>query len=113
MAKTRRTRWVMLFLVATLRTCTVSFSDSKGRGTFSVQVTAQSTYEAAARALKLFREEPWCTESACATGYLEVTVRAPEIWYKILLSDLERWLEQSGGSPREIALRQELQKLVE
>ena len=99
--------------MATLRTCTVSFLDAKGEGSFSVQVTARSRYEAAARALKLFRDEPWSSESAYATGYLEISVRAPEGRYKILLADLERWLQQSGGSPREIALRQELQKLFE
>jgi hypothetical protein len=98
--------------VATLRSCTVSFSDSKGEGTFSVQVTAQSIYEAAAKALKLFRDEPWSSDSSQATGYLEIFVRAPEVRYKVLLSDLERWLEQPGGSPRELAMRQELKKLL-
>jgi hypothetical protein len=98
--------------VATLRTCTVSFSDSKGLGSFSVEVSAHTIYEAAARALKVFREEPWSSDSAHATGYLEVSVRSPEVRYKILLDDLKRWLEQPGGSPREISLRQELQKLL-
>ena len=102
----------MISLVATLRSCTVSFSDAKGEGTFSVQVTAQSIYEAALRALKLFREESWSHDSSHATGYLEVFVRSPEVRYRVLVADLERWIEQPGGSPREIALRQELKKLL-
>jgi hypothetical protein len=99
--------------VATLRTCTVSFLDPTGEGTSSLEVTAQSKYEAAARALKLFRDEPWCSQAAQATGYLEISVRAPEVRHKILLADFERWLQQSGGSPRDLALRQELRKLLE
>jgi hypothetical protein len=40
-------------------------------------------------------------------------VRAPEVRHKILLADFEQWLKRSGGSPRDIALRQELRKLLE
>lgn len=103
----------MLSLVATPRSCTVAFYEPDGSGRFAVDVNAESTYEAAVRALKLFREEPWSAEAAWATGYLEVSVRAPEIRYKILLADLEEWLARPGGSPREMVLRQELRQLLE
>ncbi len=63
-----------------------------------------SIYEAAARVLKVFREEPWSSDSVQATGYLEVSVRAPEVRYKILtgrseiLARTTRWI-----SPRDLA----------
>ncbi len=78
-----------------------------------MEVTAESTFEAAIRALKLFRLEPWCSESAYATGYLEIVAQTPTVQYRILMEDLERWLGQAGGSPRETALRESLKKLLE
>jgi len=101
------------FSVGHLRTCVVSFYESQGNGRFSVEVTAESKFEAAVRALQLFRQEPWCTEAACATGYLEISVPVPAVRYKILLEDLHRWLQQTGGSPRETVLRNRLKAMLE
>lgn len=98
--------------VGRLRSCVVSFCEAKGSGRFSVEVTAESAFEAAVRALHLFRQEPWCTDAAYATGYLEIAVKAPEVHYKILLDDLDRWLHQSGGTPRETALRERLKTIL-
>jgi len=101
----------MLSVVGNLRTCIVSFCEPKGSGRFSVEVTAESTFEAAVRALKLFRLEPWCTEYN--TGYLEIAVKAPPVQYKVLIEDLDSWLQEGGGSPRETASRERLKKLLE
>lgn len=98
--------------MARLRTCLVSFGEVRGHGRFSVEVTAESMFEAAARALHLFRQEPWCTEAACTTGYLEIEVKAPVVQYKILVDDLDRWLNESGGTPRETALRERLKQIL-
>ena len=102
----------MLRFVGQLRTCVVSFSDPLGNGRFSVEVTAQNRYEAVARALQLFKQEPWCSESACATGYVEVEVTAPSVKYKILLSEFDSWLQGAGGTPRDTALRETLKALL-
>ena len=102
----------MLRFVGQLRSCMVSFSDPLGNGRFSVEVTAQSRYEAVARALQLFRQEPWCSASAFATGYVEVEVTAPSVKYKILLSEFDSWLQATGGTPRETALRETLKTLL-
>ena len=101
------------FPVGHLRSCVVSFCDPQGNGRFSVEVTAESKFEAAVRALQLFRQEPWCTEAACATGYLEVSAALPAVQYKILLDDLRQWLHRTGGSPRETAQRQRLKAMLE
>lgn len=102
----------MLRCVGQLRTCVVSFADPLGNGRFSVEVTAQSRYEAVARALQVFRQEPWCSESVCATGYVEVEVTAPAVKYKILLAEFDGWLQATGGTPRETALRETLKTLL-
>lgn len=102
----------MLGNVGQLRYCVVSFSDPLGNGHFSVEVSAESKFEAVARALQVFRQEAWCSESAAATRYVEVEVSAPTVKYKILLSEFERWLESTGGSPRDTALRENLKTLL-
>jgi len=103
----------MLFGVGNLRTCRASFRDPKGEGIYSVDVTGESKYEVAVKALKAFRQEAWASEAVYSTGYLELTVKAPEIQYKIFLKDLQEWLQQTGGSPRDVALRAELRSLLD
>jgi hypothetical protein len=102
----------MLTRVGNLRTCRASFSDPQGKGLYAVDVTAETKLEAAVKAFKAFRQEPWASEAVCSTGYLEVTVTAPAVTYKILLKDLHEWLEQTGGSPRDVAQRAELRALL-
>jgi hypothetical protein len=98
--------------VGNLRTCRASFHDPKGKGIFSVEVTGESKYEVAIKALKAFRQESWTSEAMASTGYLELVIKAPEVKYKIVLKDLQAWMQQSGGSPREVALRAELKALL-
>ena len=95
-----------------LRTCRASFHDPKGEGIFSVEVTGESKYEVAIKALKAFRQESWSSEAIGSTGCLELTIKAPEVKYKIFLKDLQAWVEQTGGSPREVSLRAELKALL-
>lgn len=102
----------MIFPVGRTRTCLVSFCEAKGHGRFTVEVTAESMFEAAVRALHIFRREPWSMDAAYTTGYLEVEVKAPAVQYKVLVDDLERWLTAPGGSPRETALRERLKELL-
>jgi hypothetical protein len=99
--------------VGNLRTCRASFRDPKGEGIFSVDVTAESKYEAAAKALQAFRQQPWSSEAIYSTGYLELSITTPEVKYKIFLKDLQEWLQRGGGSPREVALRAEFKPLLD
>jgi hypothetical protein len=98
--------------VGNLRTCRVSFHDAKSEGIFSVDVTGGSKYEVAVKAWKAFRQECSSAEAIASTGYLELTIRAPEVKYKIFLKKLQAWMQQAGGSPREVALRAELKALL-
>jgi hypothetical protein len=98
--------------VGHLRTCRASFQDPKGEGIFLVEVTGESKYEVAARALKAFRQESLSSEAVAATAYLELTIKAPEVKYKIFLKDLQAWIEQSRGSPRDVALRAEIRAIL-
>ena len=59
-----------------VRTCRVTCSDSRGVE-HTIQVSAQTLYEAVAQALRIFREDAWCEDlwQSAAIG----TVAAHEI----------------------------------
>jgi hypothetical protein len=48
---------------------------------------------------KAFRQECSFAEAIGSTGYLELTIKAPEVKHKIFLKELQAWMQQSGGSP--------------
>jgi hypothetical protein len=85
-----------------LRTCTVSCRDSNGVE-HAVEVTAQTLYEAAARGLRIFRENDWV--STVEQSALAIKVRQPEVEHRIRIRDFERWLTSAGKSPAEQAIK--------
>lgn len=99
--------------MAQTKSCRVLLIDPQSDGTFSTEVLAESKFEAAVRALAVFRQEPWCQEPLEEAAYLEVFVKAPEVRYRVKLSDLKAWLDQQGRSPREAAQRQALKQLLD
>lgn len=95
------------------RNCVVSFRDSQGLE-HSVVVSASSLYEAAARGLKAFRDSPFCEGARPgAAARLTVAIKAVEARHEVNVSRLRAWLESSGKSPREQALKHELRKLLD
>jgi hypothetical protein len=90
-----------------LRKCLVRMRDHHGVE-HVVQVDASSLYEAGCVALRQFRRSEWSRDATLKAMTLQVEVwQAPTV-YKIGVDLLERWLARSGGSPREIALRQRI-----
>jgi len=65
------------FLVP-LRTCTVVVEDLKNT-THSVEVTAESLYEAVAQALVLLRAQPWVADIGRGLTTATVRGRQPEV----------------------------------
>lgn len=110
-ANTRRIQKGTIRDVAS-KTCTVRFVDQSDV-THSVTVTADSLFEAVARGLRCLRSGDWSAEAAWWAGYVEVSIRQPEVVQKILLKDFEAYLKRSGGSPREVAQRQYVRGILE
>ena len=81
----------------TARTCVVSFVDVAGVR-HSVEVEAESLYEAAVVGVKRLRKDPWIERVGEAT-VLDVTVRAPSTSHTITLAQVERWLAASSPTP--------------
>jgi hypothetical protein len=87
-----------------LRTCRVSCRDSRDVE-HSVEVTAQSLYEAVAQALRVFRENDWREDTERDPAAVIVKVRQPEIEHRVRIGDFENWLDSAGKSPVEMALK--------
>jgi hypothetical protein len=91
--------------------CRVSFRDTSGVEHVA-EVVAESVYEATALALKQFRRSDWSREASFETGMLRVEV-CESSFFSILIADLEAWLKKSGGSPREMTMRNTIRSKLE
>ena len=87
-----------------LRSCLVSCRDLAGTE-HAVEVTAESLYEAVAQALAIMRGDTWVEEIARASE-LKVRVRHPAVEHRVRMKDFRRWLDSSGKSPADCALKQ-------
>jgi hypothetical protein len=97
--------------MASSKKCRVSFRDTAGVEHVA-EVVAESVYEASALALKHFRRSDWSRESSFETGMLRVEV-CESSFYNLLVTDLEAWLKKSGGSPREMTMRNSIRGKLE
>jgi|SRR5271166_1719673 len=94
-----------------IRACKVSVCDLKGVE-HSVEVTAQSVFEAVAQGLRIFRESDWIEEIGRGQTMLVVTAKQPEVEHKIRMRDFEHWLESEGRTPAEVALKNRVRELL-
>jgi hypothetical protein len=78
----------------------------------TVEVNAESLYEAVARGLAAFRNANWVSRIGTGQTTITVVVTQPEVEHKIRMRDFEAWLESSGRSPAEIALGSRLRQLL-
>jgi hypothetical protein len=85
---------VLSYAVVAARTCTVSFKGVSGIR-HSVDVEAETLYEAAVLAVQRFRQDIWGEAVAPGTA-LEVEVREPGTKHSLTLQQVERWLAAPG-----------------
>ncbi len=94
-----------------VQTCTVSFRDPSGLE-HSVEVTAESLYEAAVLALDAFRAAQLMEVAPGQATRLAVSVRMPSTTHQVSIGKLCDWVGTSGKSPREQALKVRLRGLL-
>jgi hypothetical protein len=92
------------------RTCTVSFTDPRGIK-HSVDVTADSLFEAAVLGVKILRAGEW-NDPPGQTTMLEVEVRNPGVKHTVSLVHISRWLNGASSSPAESMKKVKLRKLL-
>ena len=92
------------------RTCTVSFAGPSGVR-HSVEVTAESIYEAAALGVSALKSDGWADVIAPGTE-LEVQVREPATCHRLTLQQLLRWCDGVAVSPDETLKKRRLKQLI-
>ena len=93
-----------------VRTCTVSFSGPSGIR-HSVDVSAESVYEAAALGVSALKRSGWADVMALGTE-LEVQVREPPTCHRITVQQIHRWCDGIAISPDETLKKRRLKQLL-
>jgi hypothetical protein len=86
------------------RSCRVTIQDLEGVA-HTVEVTAESLYEAVAQGLAALRGREWVT-GVQQQGMVKVSVADVRVEHQVRLADFTQWLEKPGAkSPRELVQR--------
>lgn len=96
---------------AVLRTCKVSVTDMRDIE-HTIDVTAETLYEAIAAALAALQQDSWVEEIAEGLNTVSVLVQQPPVKHEVKMKDFLSWLGRPGGSPAEVALRERVRKLL-
>jgi hypothetical protein len=94
-----------------LRTCGVTCLDIEGVE-HSVEVSADSLYEAVARGLVAFQDADGVAESGHGQTTITVVVKQPEVKHRVRMRDFETWLESNARSPAEMVVKSRLRELL-
>jgi hypothetical protein len=100
---------VLFSATVPVRACIVSFKGVSGIR-HSVDVQADTLYEAVVLAVKRFREDIWSEQVGAGTS-LEVEVHEPATKHSLTLQQVERWLA-SPGSPYEMSRKAKLKMML-
>ena len=94
-----------------LRTCTVAVKDL-GDVEHSIEVTAETLYEAIATALSALQQDNWVGEIGQGFTTVSVLVQQPPVKHEVKMKDFVSWLNRQGRSPAEVILKQKLEKIL-
>jgi phenylalanyl-tRNA synthetase beta subunit len=92
-------------------TCRVSFEDG-ARVTHTVSVSATSLYEAAVLAIAEFKKSGFAFGEVGPGTKLKVAVEAPTTIHELSVGKLQEWLDSSGKTPREQAVKVTLRQIL-
>ena len=94
-----------------LRTCTVAVKDLRDVE-HSIEVTAETLYEAIATALAALHQDNWVGEIGQGFATVTVLVQQPPVKHEVKMKDFLSWLNRQGRSPAEVILKQKLEKIL-
>jgi hypothetical protein len=84
--------------------------------THSVEVAAESLYEAVARGLRAFHASAWVGEIGEGLTTLTVEVREPPqqpaVTHEVRMKDFRQWLAERGNTPAQITARQRAREIL-
>jgi len=92
------------------KTCRVSFRDGDGVR-HSVDVEAETLYEAAALALKRFKKSEWIGDVGAGTR-IDIEIIEPPVSHFLLYGQLQTWLNGGAKTPAEAVKKKKLKELL-
>ncbi len=92
--------------------CSVTFNDLNGLR-HTVELEAETVYEAAVLALEAFRKSSFGEVLPGAVFKLQVSVREPVVSHEVSLHKLREWVERSAKSPAETIRRKRLKAILD
>jgi len=78
----------------------------------TVEVTAETLYEAVALGMAAIRTDEWVTGIAQGLNPVKVRVTNVAVEHEVRLMDFTQWLDRTGGSPREISDRKRIRSIL-
>ncbi len=69
--------------------------------THSVDIQAATLFEAAAEAVRMFRQQGWAAAALAPHAVLRVEVRLPAVVHDVPLAAVEQWQQSPSPSPKE------------
>jgi hypothetical protein len=78
----------------------------------TVEVTAATLYEAVALGLAAIRGNEWVAGIAQGLNVVKVSVAEVRVEHEVKLMDFTKWLEKTGGSPREVGDRRKVRSIL-
>ena len=94
-----------------VRSCRVTIEDMDGVS-HTVEVTAASLYEAVAQGLAAIRGNDWVAGIAQGLNAVKVSVADVRVEHEVKLVDFTKWVDRTGGSPREMSDRQRIRSIL-
>ena len=94
-----------------VRSCKVTIRDLGGV-THTVDVTAETLYEAVALGMAAIRTDDWVTGIAQGLNKVKVRVTNIPVDHEIALIDFASWLDRTNGSPREMSDRKRIKSIL-
>jgi hypothetical protein len=94
-----------------VRSCRVTIQDLDGVS-HTVEVTAATLYEAVAQGLAAIRGNEWVAGVAQGLNAVKVAVADVRVEHEVKLIDFTKWVEKTGGSPREMSDRRRIRTIL-
>jgi hypothetical protein len=94
-----------------VRSCRVTIQDMDGVA-HTVEVTAATLYEAVAQGLAAVRRNEWVAGVAQGVNVVKVSVADVRVEHGVKLMDFTKWVDRTGGSPREMSDRQRIRAIL-
>jgi hypothetical protein len=93
------------------KACTVVVHDLNETA-HSLDVTAETLFEAVAQALATVRGHDWVGDIGRGLTTVTVKVRNPEVTHIVKIQDFENWLNRGCKSPKEMVLKARLRQML-